>query len=176
MYEADLRKPDFDLLGKLSDFFHVSVDFLLGTATEDSPNHKRVKMDFALIPLVKELPFATAILSQHNVLTYFSTPVNYLKANYEHVWHCIREEDMMGTDLQCESWALIRLKEDVRNGDLAAVHVNYEDAVIREVFFEDKTITLTPKNRMNPSNSYLKAEIQICGKVELYMETHLTSY
>lgn len=35
-YEADKRQPDYDTLQKIADFFEVSIDYLLGRASDSS--------------------------------------------------------------------------------------------------------------------------------------------
>ena len=37
MYETGKRKPDFNILEKIADFFNVSVDYLLGRKTPGRP-------------------------------------------------------------------------------------------------------------------------------------------
>ncbi|MEK4255456.1 helix-turn-helix domain-containing protein [Ureibacillus sp. FSL K6-2830] len=46
-YESGDRKPDFDILNKIADYFEVSVDYLLGrTDIPDPTPHKEVDKEF----------------------------------------------------------------------------------------------------------------------------------
>ena len=45
MYERDQRFPDKDILGKLADYFEVSVDYLLGRTVERNLNTEKTKLD-----------------------------------------------------------------------------------------------------------------------------------
>lgn len=37
MYETDKSEPDFNILQKIADYFHVSTDYLLGREEKSSP-------------------------------------------------------------------------------------------------------------------------------------------
>lgn len=41
MYEQGRRKPDFEVLGKIADLFHVDTDYLLGRDTTE-PEHQPI--------------------------------------------------------------------------------------------------------------------------------------
>jgi transcriptional regulator with XRE-family HTH domain len=44
-YETGRREPDFDTLKKFADFFHVSVDYLIGRTEDPQPSvNENVKM------------------------------------------------------------------------------------------------------------------------------------
>lgn len=45
MYERDQRFPDKDILGKIADYFEVSVDYLLGRTDERNLNTEKPKLD-----------------------------------------------------------------------------------------------------------------------------------
>ncbi len=45
MYERDQRFPDKDILGKLADYFEVSVDYLLGRTDQRNLQIKKTKLD-----------------------------------------------------------------------------------------------------------------------------------
>lgn len=40
-YETGRRAPDFDMLSRIADYFHVSVDYLLGRSDEPEPEQKK---------------------------------------------------------------------------------------------------------------------------------------
>lgn len=45
MYERDQRFPDKDILGKIADYFEVSVDYLLGRTDERNVHKEKPKLD-----------------------------------------------------------------------------------------------------------------------------------
>lgn len=45
MYERDQRFPDKDILGKIADYFEVSVDYLLGRTNERNITKEKSKLD-----------------------------------------------------------------------------------------------------------------------------------
>lgn len=45
MYERDQRFPDKDILGKIADYFEVSVDYLLGRTDERNINKEKSKLE-----------------------------------------------------------------------------------------------------------------------------------
>jgi len=60
-YETGKRNPDYDMLEKIADYFHVSTDYLLGRSSIRSNQHSSF-IAFPNDPLLQqwysELPFA----------------------------------------------------------------------------------------------------------------------
>lgn len=48
MYERDQRFPDKDILGKLADYFGVTVDYLLGRTDERNLHKEKPKLDSSI--------------------------------------------------------------------------------------------------------------------------------
>lgn len=46
-YENDIRKPDYDTLEKIADYFEVSTDYLLGRSDTPATPHGISKEDYA---------------------------------------------------------------------------------------------------------------------------------
>lgn len=57
-YENGKRAPDFDTMARISDYFHVSVDYLLGRDEEKPPtviSEEQNSMDEALMKYVRSM-------------------------------------------------------------------------------------------------------------------------
>ncbi len=55
-YESGKRKPEYDLLLRLADFFDVSVDYILGrTDTKKAPASKRDEREEEFVEMFKHL-------------------------------------------------------------------------------------------------------------------------
>lgn len=59
-YENHSVEPDFALLMRMADFFHTSVDFLIGYAEEDAPNPQSWKLEEEEQALVRSFRLLSA--------------------------------------------------------------------------------------------------------------------
>lgn len=56
-YELGKRKPDYDTLCRLADFFGVSVDYILGRESEEKPSGNNTEgLEEEFVRLFKSLP------------------------------------------------------------------------------------------------------------------------
>ena len=81
-YELDDRKPDFDTLEKIADFFNVTIDYLLGRSDIKNPEeitYAGIKNDeyAALTPYQKEV---VDFFMQSESLSFHDKPENLLDA------------------------------------------------------------------------------------------------
>ena len=81
-YELDDRKPDFDTLEKIADFFNVTTDYLLGRSNIKNPEeitYAGIKNDeyAALTPYQKEV---MDFFMQSESLSFHDKPENLLDA------------------------------------------------------------------------------------------------
>lgn len=57
-YVQGVREPDFSILLRLADYFHVSTDYLLGYSTQQKVNpsdHELLQLFHSLLPEQKEI-------------------------------------------------------------------------------------------------------------------------
>ncbi len=165
LYENGKRQPDYDTLQKIADYFHVSVDYLLGR--EDSKpsstpgNVLRVPVFgqvVAGIPIeaiediddYEELEAAT-----HSDGEYFA-----LKIKGNSMQPRMNKGDVV----------IVRKQEDVDTGDVAIVLVNGNDATCKKIKKTPEGILLLSTNPDYEPMFFSKQEIistpvKILGKV-----------
>lgn len=74
-YEADKRKPDFDTLIKIAEYFDVSTDFILGFKSS-MPSFTIIKL-----PILGTIRAGLPILEEENIEGYLEVP-DYMRADY----------------------------------------------------------------------------------------------
>jgi len=74
---------------------------------------------------------------------------------------------MIGSGIRDGSFVLVRMQEQVENGEIAVVMVDDENATVKRVYFNDKmnSITLQPDNSDYAPQTYPAEEVRIIGKV-----------
>ena len=56
MWETGKREPDFETTSRIADFFHVSVDYLLGRDDEKPAPEAGDGLDEELVTLIRRIP------------------------------------------------------------------------------------------------------------------------
>ncbi|UOF89064.1 helix-turn-helix domain-containing protein [Fodinisporobacter ferrooxydans] len=167
MYETNKREPNLYIIEKFSYIFMVSTDYLILGKDFDINTFLNHKWG---VPKVTEIPCEDYIISQNNVESYFNTPLSWIDSNSEYVWYGIKKEDSITVDSDNNSWVLIRLTSDVKNGEMAAVCVNGNTAILRRVWnISEDLIMLIPylQTKSIPPVLYQKDTIKIRGIVEM---------
>ncbi|WP_052352832.1 helix-turn-helix domain-containing protein [Neobacillus dielmonensis] len=173
MYETNKREPSLATINKLSEKLGVSTDYLISGKEMDIS--KLLSNYWGAIPHVKEISYNDPIIKHKNIETYFSTPYSWLNGDGEYIWYTPKSHDYITDGNDVEPWVLISLQSEVDNGDLAAVCVNGESAILRRIYFTDEQLTLIPFHPAKDTAPIFchKAEIKIRGKAIAMLETRL---
>lgn len=75
-YESDKRKPDFDTLIKIAEYFDVSTDYILGIKSSQMPS-----FTIAKLPILGTIRAGLPILAEENIEGYLDVP-EYMRADY----------------------------------------------------------------------------------------------
>ena len=131
-YETGKRAPDFDMLSRFADYFHVSVDYLLGrdTPTESAdtvPGLIAVKKK--KIPVLGEIACGKPIFADEDREVYVSVSEE-LVCDYA----LIAKGDSMLPRIHDGDLVFIREMPVVDNGRIAAVLIE-DEATLKRVFF-----------------------------------------
>lgn len=148
-YENGERKPDYETLHHLADFFHVSIDFLLGRTDKRNPEDVN---NFSLpvgetinLPVLYNIHGGEQLLSRESVIGYEPTPLEDVEGT-ECFWLQVTGDAMTGSRIYDGDLVLIRRQEKVKNGEIAVVSINGGNAIIRKFFREGNRIMLKPTN------------------------------
>lgn len=166
-YENGRAEPSTEVLKKMSSFFGVSIDYLLGNSIAKEANQKVSRG--IRIPVLGRVVAGIPIETVEEILDYEEiTPE--LAATGEFFALKIRGHSMEPRMMEGDV-VIVRKQEDVESGDVAIVLVNGNEATVKRVKKQEEGITLIATNTSvyEPhfySNKEIKnLPVQILGKV-----------
>lgn len=160
-WENGKNKPDIDTLQKMADFFHVSVDYILGV--------KKITARPAIkIPVYGDVAAGIPIEAIENIVDYEEIDAAMaatgdffgLRVKGSSMEPRIREGDVV----------IVRKQSDADTGDTAIVLVNGDSATVKRIKKEPSGISLIPNNPAYDIRFFTNEEIEtkpvrIIGKV-----------
>lgn len=159
-YETGKRAPDYDMLLKFADYFHVTVDYLLGrddspspSAFSDIPGVRQVKK--RKIPVLGEIACGQPIFADEQRDVYV-TVTDELVCDYA----LIAKGDSMLPRIHDGDLVFIREMPTVPNGRIAAVLIE-DEATLKRVYFdaEKQQLTLIADNAEYPPFVYIGEDL-----------------
>lgn len=165
MYERGERKPDFETLEVIADYFNVTMDYLLGSEQKETAlNIKNIlplsKMN--TVPLLGTIACGEPILAQENIECEVDIP-DHINADF--ALRC-KGDSMIDARICDGDIVYIRQQSIVDNGQIAAVLID-DEATLKKVYISEGTLTLMACNTqyapMVFSGEKLN-EIRILGK------------
>ena len=158
-YETGKRAPDFDMLSRFADYFHVSVDYLLGRdtpaeAADAVPGLIAVKKK--KIPVLGEIACGKPIFADEDREVYVSV-TDEIVCDYA----LIAKGDSMLPRIHDGDLVFIREMPVVDNGRIAAVLIE-DEATLKRVFFypEKQKLMLVSDNPAWEPFLYVGEELQ----------------
>lgn len=153
MYESGERMPSIEVLLKISDYFSVSIDWLLGR-TENKQltvNKNHVPLGRTVkIPIIKTAITETSVDSIQNIEDYIETPAEQ-----------VRGADFFYIKNGCTY--LIRKQDDVQDGEIAAILTGNKIS-LKHVKKYDDLIILYNHESINEMQVFRRGAVRIVGK------------
>lgn len=144
-YEYGQRDIKASVVRKLCSIFGCSASFLLGM--DDDPGYVKAKQtpETHLLPVVGRIAAGTPreAIAQSDE-TRETTDETYRQ--HPHGFWLVVAGNSMNKVFPEDSLVLIDPDAEVRNGDIAAVFVNGDDATLKRIYFEDQSIRLVPES------------------------------
>ena len=157
-YELGTRRPDYETLTKLADFFGVSVDYLLGRVDDPSPRHANAEAS-RLIPILGNIRAGLPVFADEN----FEGTIRVSTEVDADFALRVRGDSMIGVGILPGDLAICRECEAAQSGEIVvALHdisTGYSEATLKYFFngpqptlkaahprYQD--ITLTYKHRI----------------------------
>ena len=158
-YETGKRAPDFDMLSRFADYFHVSVDYLLG---RDTPSESAdtvpglIAVSKKKIPVLGEIACGKPIFADEDREVYVSV-TDEIVCDYA----LIAKGDSMLPRIHDGDLVFIREMPVVDNGRIAAVLIE-DEATLKRVFFypEKQKLMLVSDNPAWEPFLYVGEELQ----------------
>lgn len=166
-YENEAREPNSEVLIMIANYFHVSVDYLIGRTENRHGNSLPVSNLVPLkhiikVPIIGRIACGSPILAEQNYEGQTFCPD---EVNADFALRC-QGDSMIDANIQDGDIVFIKETPEVENGEIAAVVVG-EEATLKKVYYHDDTVTLIPANSSYEPMVFKKDEIndiRICGK------------
>lgn len=133
-YEAGTREPDLNTLRALSDFFDVSIDYLLDNS---SPNAVKVPV-FGKVAAGIPIEAITDIEDYEEITPELAAKGDYIALRIS--------GDSMTPEIRHGDTVIVRLQDDCDTGDIAIVLVNGNDATCKKIKKTPQGVFLVPLN------------------------------
>lgn len=172
MWESGQRKPSFETLELLADYFNVRIDDLSGRniKNNESTSNNEIYDIPGVMPLPKTykrprlgvIACGEPILAEENIEAYDDIPDN-IKCDFTLI---CKGDSMINARINDGDIVYIKQQSQVDNGEIAAVLIENE-ATLKRVYIYDDKIVLQPENTKYPPFVYTKEEmndIRILGK------------
>lgn len=166
-YENGRAEPSTEVLKKMSSFFGVSIDYLLGNSIAKEANQKVGRG--VRIPVLGRVVAGIPIEAVEEILDYEEiTPE--LAATGEFFALQVRGDSMLPT-LRDGDVVIVKKQPTVDSGDIAIVLVNGNDATVKEIKESPSGITLIGHNvavytpQFYSNKEIQNLPVQIIGKV-----------
>ena len=166
-YEKEEREPNSEVLIIIANYFHVSVDYLIGRTDNRHSSYAVAENLIPLnhiikIPIIGRIACGTPILAELNFEGFTFCPD---QVNADFALKC-QGDSMIDAGIQDGDLVYIQETPKVESGEIAAVVIG-EEATLKKVYYQDDTITLLPANSNYEPLIFKKEalnEIRICGK------------
>lgn len=170
-YEKGVHQPDPEFINKLSEFFGVSTDYLLGRSDvqkNELPLGAYTVDKFVKIPVLGVIRAGEPIFAEQNIIGYEYMATEHVPKG-ESFFLRVVGDSMNLSRIVDGDLVLVRRQDEVENGEIAVVLVNGYDATIKRFYKTDTTVTLMP-NSSNPEHQPIIIDskntmIKVIGKV-----------
>jgi len=171
MYERDERKPSYEMLEAIADYFNVDMDFLTGKSDVERrytfpptiPPGFQPMPSFRMVPRIGRIACGEPITAEQNIEDYDPVP-DFIKADFT---LACKGDSMINARIFDGDIVCISQSSEVHSGDIAAVLVDSEDATLKRVRLFADHIILEPENPMYKPMSFWNEDmnkVRIIGK------------
>lgn len=165
LYELGKRNPDNEMLYKISEFFNVSLDFLLGKSTIRNVDNLKKSIK---IPVLGKVQAGIPIEAVEEIIDWEEISMN-MASTGDYFGLLIRGDSMIPRMFE-KDVIIVRKQNDVDSGDIAVVLVNGDEATVKRIRKSPTGIELIPMNPAYDTMYYTAEEVEskpvnIIGKV-----------
>lgn len=152
-YETGKYEADTDTYRRLSDFFGVTIDYLLGvdSASPERPGYIR-------IPVLGRVAAGIPIDAIENIIAW--EDISAAAAGDGEYFGLQIKGQSMEPKISDGDIVIVRRQPDVDSGDIAVVLVNGDDATVKKVKKTPQGVILIPSNPAYDPMYYTNAEIE----------------
>ncbi|MEG2688155.1 MAG: XRE family transcriptional regulator, partial [Clostridia bacterium] len=178
-YENGKTQPDYETLGKLASYFAVSVDYLLGRASEPNANNLPSNCgelgDFIMYPVIGSIRAGfDGLAEEYPTGECVIITVDMLHGRDKSDFFVLTVKgDSMYPKFLSGDRILVKKCSSVDSGDIAAVLYNSDEATVKKVEYpirkDENWLDLVPLNPEYKTKRIQGADLELCrviGKVE----------
>ncbi|MEG0873524.1 MAG: XRE family transcriptional regulator [Clostridia bacterium] len=171
-WENDRRTPDTDTLIKISKYFNVSVDYLLGNNI-DKKTDKRTDIfkignlvpvdmnNMVKVPVLGVIKAGIPMFCEANIIDYEYVHQEELMIGEETFFLDVKGDSMVNARIHEGDRVRIRKQNFIdNNGEIYAINVNGDEATLKRVYIEKDGIRLIAENPAYPSMFYPAKDIE----------------
>lgn len=160
-YEKGSENIKLSTLRRLSDYFEVSLDFLVD---DEEINRSTSIMELVNVPIVGKISCGNGVLALEEIEGYEVTPRDWLSGG-EFFYLRAKGDSMIGARINDGDLLLIRKQPEVEDGEVAVVVVN-DEIFLKKVYKRGNTLVLQSENPNYSPLIYTNGEVQIAGKLK----------
>lgn len=150
------KYPRMDKVQAIADYFGVLKSSLTEENVYPLPPNVHLLEPMGKIPLVGQIACGTPILAEENIEDYVDLP-RHIRADF--ALTC-KGDSMINAGIRDGDVVYIQKKEQVENGQIAAVRVGDEEATLKRFFYDGECIRLAPENNSMSTTFFFGAEME----------------
>lgn len=143
-YENGENDVKSSVIIKMSRALGVTISYLLGLS--DDPYATPISpANTPMVPVVGRIAAGDPREAIAQTDEYAPLPPQFVDDDHEYLWFQL-SGNSMNKHFASDTWLLIRLTWDVKNGEIGAFMVNGDDATVKRVRYEDDGVHLIPES------------------------------
>ena len=164
MYENGKRKPSFEVLEAIADYFNVSMNFLMAKEPSPTPEPSNVapvslSRNVRRINVLGSVPAGVPTEAVEDIIDWEELPEEMFSGGREYFGLRVAGDSMF-PDILDGDVVIIRKTPTCNSGNVAVVYVNGYDATLKQVKLnEDGSITLQPRNPNYAPRTFTPEEV-----------------
>jgi len=163
-YENDYRKPDFELIKELANYFNVTVDYLVDFKTSyvKESCHNNIK-ELEIVPVINKITSDKAVFDKENIIDHRKVAFEKIKGG-DYFYFKAEDNSLTNVGIHKRDDVLVRKQARIENGNIAVVMVNKDNARLKRVHQNGSQLILQT-NDSNESPEFVNEnEVKIIGK------------
>lgn len=162
MYERNERRPNFEKLEEIADFFNIDMNYLLGKSIiKNSYAHefREITIDKLIrkIPLYDFISCGTGGFVDDNIIDYVSLPSNLFSPKKEYFAQYAHGDSMINANINDGDLVIFEKTSAVTNGMIGCFCIDDNTATCKRLSMTNGQIILLPEN---PSYNPIIANVE----------------
>ena len=162
MYERNERRPNFEKLEEIADFFNIDMNYLLGKSIiKNSYTHEfgEITLDKLIrkIPLYDLISCGTGGFVDDNIIDYVSLPASMFSARKEYFAQYAKGDSMINANINDGDLVIFEKTSSVTNGMIGCFCIDDNTATCKRLSMTNGQIILLPEN---PSYNPIIANVE----------------